>query len=395
MATITPYETASGRRYRVRYRKPDRTQTDKRGFKTKREAELFAATVAVLKATGDYVDPSLGRTTVAAIGDAWIAAQLHLKPASRVAMEGSWRTHVKPKWGTRQIASITFSEVQAWVAELSTGIPGAREGEWERKPKSASTVNRAHGVLSSILDVAARDRLISSNAARGVKLPRKVRRSHAYLTHAQVAHLARESRAHSTLVNALAYTGLRWGEITGLRVIDCDFMRGRVRVTQNAVTVSGQLVVGTPKTHRARSVPIPSFLREEFAELAVGKELDSPLFGTGAAHLPVSASKRGWFAEAVKRCQAADPTFPRVTPHDLRHTAASLAIASGANVKAVQRMLGHASAAMTLDVYADLFDDDLDLVASALDQARRAHILPTLEQPGPPSTPPHTPSKVA
>ncbi|MEO7069368.1 MAG: tyrosine-type recombinase/integrase [Nostocoides sp.] len=56
-----------------------------------------------------------------------------------------------------------------------------------------------------------------------------------------------------------------------------------------------------------------------------------------------------------------------VTPHDLRHTAASLAIASGANVKAVQRMLGHASAAMTLDIYAGLFADDLDSVADALD----------------------------
>ena len=56
-----------------------------------------------------------------------------------------------------------------------------------------------------------------------------------------------------------------------------------------------------------------------------------------------------------------------LTPHDLRHTAASLAIASGANVKAVQRMLGHASAAMTLDVYAGLFADDLDAVADALD----------------------------
>ncbi|MCS6556393.1 tyrosine-type recombinase/integrase [Curtobacterium flaccumfaciens] len=61
-----------------------------------------------------------------------------------------------------------------------------------------------------------------------------------------------------------------------------------------------------------------------------------------------------------------------MTPHDLRHTAASLAISSGANVKAVQRMLGHASAAMTLDVYADLFDDDLTALADGLDDAARA-----------------------
>lgn len=72
----------------------------------------------------------------------------------------------------------------------------------------------------------------------------------------------------------------------------------------------------------------------------------------------------------MKRARALDPTFPRVTPHDLRHTAASLAISAGANVKAVQRMLGHASAAMTLDTYADLFDVDLDTVAYALGRAR-------------------------
>jgi integrase len=61
--------------------------------------------------------------------------------------------------------------------------------------------------------------------------------------------------------------------------------------------------------------------------------------------------------------------------HDLRHTTASLAVSAGANVKAVQRMLGHASAAMTLDVYADLFDDDLDAVAVALNQARADSIV--------------------
>lgn len=68
-----------------------------------------------------------------------------------------------------------------------------------------------------------------------------------------------------------------------------------------------------------------------------------------------------WFASAVKKSGV-----PRVTPHDLRHTAASFAVSAGANVKAVQKMLGHSSAKMTLDVYAELFDDDLDGVAIAL-----------------------------
>jgi integrase len=75
------------------------------------------------------------------------------------------------------------------------------------------------------------------------------------------------------------------------------------------------------------------------------------------------------FEPAVSGCRKVDDSFPSITPHDLRHTAASLAVSAGANVKAVQRMLGHAKASMTLDVYADLFDEDLDGVADRLDAA--------------------------
>jgi hypothetical protein len=64
---------------------------------------------------------------------------------------------------------------------------------------------------------------------------------------------------------------------------------------------------------------------------------------------------------------------PSLAPHGLRHTAASLAIKAGAKVKAVQWMLGHASAAMTLDRYADLFTDDLNDVLDRLDTLRGPH----------------------
>lgn len=77
-----------------------------------------------------------------------------------------------------------------------------------------------------------------------------------------------------------------------------------------------------------------------------------------------SAGNRSWFKTALNESALNTMTF-----HDLRHTAASLAVQAGANVKAVQRMLGHSSAAVTLDIYADLFDDDLDAVSNALDEA--------------------------
>jgi site-specific recombinase XerC len=76
----------------------------------------------------------------------------------------------------------------------------------------------------------------------------------------------------------------------------------------------------------------------------------------------------------VKSAQEADKTFRRVTPHDLRHTAASLAISAGANVKVVQRMLGHKSAKVTLDTYAALFPDDLDSVVDALERHREEQL---------------------
>lgn len=89
--------------------------------------------------------------------------------------------------------------------------------------------------------------------------------------------------------------------------------------------------------------------------------------------MPTPTQGDGWFASARKRAVEVDPSFPdRLTLHDLRHAAASLAISAGAKVRAVQRMLGHASAAMTLDTYADLFDDDLDAVADALSAAKLA-----------------------
>jgi integrase len=86
------------------------------------------------------------------------------------------------------------------------------------------------------------------------------------------------------------------------------------------------------------------------------------------------------FGPAVERLMASGSEFPRVTPHDLRHTAASLAISGGANPKAVQTMLGHQSAALTLDIYADLFPDDLELVSAVLDQARQAALNATADQ---------------
>lgn len=108
---------------------------------------------------------------------------------------------------------------------------------------------------------------------------------------------------------------------------------------------------------------MPAFMLEELSVLRRDRADDDLVFaGPAAGYLPRPKSTRGWFAGAVKRAKV-----QTITPHDLRHTCASLAISAGVNVLALQRMLGHKSAKVTLDTYADLFDDGLDAVAVTLD----------------------------
>lgn len=375
MASITRDTRTKSKLWRIQYRKPDGKTTTKGGFRTKREAEAFAATVEVSKLTGSYIAPSDARATVGTLGTEWLAAhKASVKPSTYHSDESAWRIHVEPTWGERSVGSIRHTEVAAWVAGLAAD-------------KSATTVKRAHGVLAGILDGAVRDQRIKSNPAREVKTPKRIKKPMPFLDHRQVERLAKASR-YPDLVRFLAYTGLRWGEATGLKIKHLDPQRRRVQIEENAVIVNGHVQVGTPKTHERRTVPYPSFLDDAIERASEGKAADDLLWQAAeGGYLRPGNAKSGWFEGAVKRVRTEDqkaaaeakkakepepPIMPRVTPHDLRHTAASLAISAGANVKAVQRMLGHASAAMTLDTYAALFEDDLDEVATVLGDHREA-----------------------
>jgi integrase len=265
---------------------------------------------------------------------------------------------VQPLWGKQAISEIRHSGVQNWVTALG-------------EVKSATVVKRAYGILAGILDVAVKDRRIMSNPARGVAMPRSVTKGHVYLSNDQVIRLAAASGEKKTLVLTLAYCGIRWAEATGLRVKDVDLEKGRFVISENAVDVGGVIEVGTPKNHKRRSVPFPAFLGELLTEACKGKKPDELVFpdkhGYHMRRVRVSKDSRSWFKTAL-----VNAGLPTMVLHDLRHTSASLAVQAGGNVKVVQRMLGHASAAMTLDVYSDLFDDDLDSVSTALDAAYRA-----------------------
>ena len=186
-----------------------------------------------------------------------------------------------------------------------------------------------------------------------------------FLTHDQVQALAEACPPYGTLIRVLAYAGLRWGEVVALTAGRVDLGRRRIEVVEAITEVHGRVVIGTTKNHQRRSVPIPRFLADELATHIAGKAPGDLLFTAPEGGVLRNTNFRPRFFDPA----AEKAGLPGLTPHELRHTAASLAIAAGANVKAVQQMLGHASAAMTLDIYAGLFADDLDAVADQLDRA--------------------------
>jgi len=315
------------------------------------------------QAKGDFIDPQGGRATVEDVGESWLAAKrVSMKPSSFAPIEAAWRLRVRPRWGRWPVADVRFTDIKGWVAQLSM-------------ERGATVTIRTFGVLASVLDDAVEDGRLSRNPGRAgrIGLPRKSRGEHQYLSHTQVHDLAAAAGEHRMIILLLAYTGLRWSELVGLRVKHIDFERRRIRVSENAVEVHGVIHVGTTKSNKPRFVPVPAFILDELQAHTAGAKKDALVFpgrdGQHMRRLRTSAASKSWFKTALI---SAD--LERMTIHDLRHTAASLAIQSGAHVKTVQRMLGHASAAMTLDIYADLFDTDLDSVAEALHNAAQSSV---------------------
>lgn len=358
--SVHKYTTSKGTRWYVSYTPLDGARTSKRGFLTKTAAKAWEAKLTSDILTGQWVAGEGGNATLAQLGDEWIKRKSYLKPSSLPPLSNAYWNHVRPRWGTTPIKKIKYSDVAAWVDNLTT----LRDG----KPLAATGKRYAYQVLSSILRDAVKDGLIPSNPAEGVTLPRKNTKQNTYLTATQLHHFAAECGDHELLVLLLGYTGMRWGEAIALTGKDVNAVTRRISITKNAVWVNGHITIGTPKTHENRTVPIPRFLARRIADLAASSG-DGLLFPDAkGSYLPrPSSSSSNWFANAAKRAGVSP-----LTPHDLRHTAASLAVHTGANVKVIQRMLGHASAVETLNRYADLFDADLDEVADRLDDLARS-----------------------
>lgn len=350
-------EQRNGLRWRVRWRDPNGKHRS-RSFARKADAQRFMHGLAADLDANTYSDPRNARSTVDDLAQDYLARKAVMrKPTTIACYRDLYRNVVQPRWGTTPVEKITQPAVQAWVAQIAARY-------------SPSRTRQAHRLLADIVD----DAHMPVNPARAVTdLPRMpMRRAYPLLTHSQVLALADAAGDIGTptdraLVLVLAYGGLRWSEAVALTWDKWDEIGKRLIIDSAEPEVNGRLVAGTPKTHQTRRVALAAPAASALATL----DRTTPRVFQTPRGAPMRSG--GWRSRVLTpACHAAG--LPVISPHALRHTAASLAIQSGASVKAVQRMLGHsrASYTITLDVYADIHDSDLDDLAARMSNAAEA-----------------------
>ncbi|MGK4187783.1 tyrosine-type recombinase/integrase [Rothia koreensis] len=356
---IYPYTLADGKtRWMVSFRDNRRKQVLKRGFERKIDAQRYKRKRLNEIDAGEYIAPRKLRTKVGDVAAAWLEhKEISCKPSTFQTYRSRWNIHVGPRWAETAVGDITVRDVQAWINGLAGGD----------RPSSASLISDCHGVLVGVLDTAVNNGALKVNPIKKkIELPKRAPAPRRYLSVTEVQSLA-ESSAHPEIIYTLVYTGLRWGELTALRVRNVDFNRRRITVESTVTQLrdKGRFSENAPKSWEHRKVPFPPNLDEILRDQCARKHGDDFLFmSPNGGHLKPPSSQTGWFETALRRAG-----LPHMRVHDLRHTTASLSVQAGANVMVLQRLLGHKSAAHVLDIYSDLYDEDLDMVAGALGKA--------------------------
>jgi integrase len=386
--------------YRTRYYAPDR-QLRSRSFTTRRDAVAFEAQMKAEQSRGEWIDPRRGKISLDAVWDLFAAGQGHLELTTRANYRSAWGMRVQPHFGTWPINRIGHSDIAGWVHTMQAN------GD---KPDS---IRYAHRVLSLLLDLAVRDRRLHRNDAKDVHLPRVPPARRRFLTVQQVHDLAkaldewpvgenqRRRAAHdaqmdlrgreasgvtskrdklerkpiltllpvrpgygSDAVLVFAYCGLRWSELAALRVCDVDLAARRLSVVERTTEVGGRLDTAAPKSKKARQVAIPRTVANVLAARIESHASNDLVFTTPRGQ---PLRNLNWRRDVRWNQVCVELGLDGLTPHDLRRTFGSLARLAGADLKYIQKAMGHSSITVTAEIYAQLFDSELDQVSDALD----------------------------
>jgi integrase len=326
-----------------------RKQAHKRGFRTKKEAEAALAELEASVRQGTYVmaDPT---TLAEYLNDTWLPSiNSRVRATTADGYRRIVKTHIVPSLGGVKLQALNEPLVEAWVASLvSSGL----------NPK---TVRNIHAVLSKALTDAMRLRLVARNAVSRALLPKVTTpQPRAWRPEELRAFLKRvEADRWATMWRLYAMTGMRRGEVLGLRWSDVDLDDGSLRVVWQRTVAGGRAVEGRPKTASgertvaldpATVASLRTWRKAQAAErLAVGPawiDEDGHVFTWPDGDLLWPQSVTRWFRE---HCVALG--LPTVGVHGLRHTAATWMIATGESPKLVSERLGHSNVSITLQTY--------------------------------------------
>ena len=301
---------------------------------------------------GTYQTPS--KITVSQWMNNWCDTycENRLKPLTVASYRGIISGHIVPAIGGLQLQQVRGIVIQGLYNDLTA------------KGLSAKTVKNIAAILSKSLSVAVKQGIIAANPCDAAELPKMEHHEIKPLTDEEIPLFLKAIEDHP-FRNAYAlclFAGLREAECLGLSWDQVDFSRGRITVSQQLQKekkAGGQYYIApSTKSGKPRTIEPPpiafNYLKAEQRrqlehKFAIGEAWSNPdnLVFTNEAgeHLAIAT-----FYNNFKRI-ARSIGRPDLRPHDLRHTAATVALASGANIKSVQDLLGHATASFTLDVY--------------------------------------------
>jgi integrase len=326
-----------------------RKQARARGFRTKKEAEAALAKLMSEVRQGVYV-PNVVTTLSSFLNETWLPSiTSRVQPTTADGYRRIVKTHIVPALGGVKVQALSEPMVEAWVANLvASGL----------NPK---TVRNIHAVLSKAMADAIRLRLVSRNAASKAMLPKVFRPTpRAWREDDLRVFLGRvKDDRWAAMWRLLATTGMRRGEVLGLRWADVDLDEGSVNVVWQRTVAGGRVAEGQPKTNSGlRTVALDpgtvaslrAWRKVHHAErLAMGPgwvDPDGHMFTwpDGQPLWPQTITR--WFKN---HCTAAG--LPTIGVHGLRHTAATWLISSGESPKVVSQRLGHSHVSITLQLY--------------------------------------------
>ncbi len=369
--TWTTKNGEKGSRYYVIFKDAAGKQHKNGGFKLKKDAEAARKRIEAEVAAGTYGRETL---TFAVFYERWIKTKKKsLKPGSWVSYEHTFRLHILPTFGETLLGDITSMDVQTWIDELAEKkLGGKKQSE---KTITPATVARCFRYFRACMKQAEAWSLIDRAPTLKINLPRNDNGELDFLEPADILKLLDAARdPERSLFAVLAMSGLRLGEALALRWRDVNFEM-RAIIVERSWSYHGGF--GKPKTETSRRAvglldALADLLRDFYHDQGSPTPDDLLFTDDGVKPLdPANVRKR--FLKALE-----DAGLKHVTMHSLRHSYASTMLGYGASVKALQRALGHASAAMTLNVYSHLIQEDMNATLAKANQAfvRNSNVTP-------------------